>query len=157
MSLTNFATFDKGWIHKGGVAHVVKVESKKEEIALVESSESQLNVERWGLNRLEIGNSASKEIIIAYVRSLWGEDAERMLEIFWCESGFKEKVISRTMDVGVAQINLAAHWSKIKGATRAEKIANLQEYKYNLDFAFALWKEQGVNPWVCSRIKNYKL
>ncbi|MBI5071661.1 transglycosylase SLT domain-containing protein [Candidatus Falkowbacteria bacterium] len=90
-----------------------------------------------------------------YIRSLWGEETERAFEIVWCESGFKTDVISRTGDVGLFQINLAAHWTQIPGEDRVEKILWLQDWRNNVEFAYMLWADQGWRPWVCSRIKNY--
>ncbi|MFA5128560.1 MAG: transglycosylase SLT domain-containing protein [Patescibacteria group bacterium] len=97
------------------------------------------------------GNSEIKD----YIRSLWGDETERAFEIVNCESGWKTAIISRTNDVGLFQINLAAHWAQIPGEDRAEKILWLQNWRNNVEFAYMLWADQGWRPWVCSRIKNY--
>lgn len=106
--------------------------------------------------RSESEKQLERSAIKNRIRELWGDDAKRAFEIVNCESGFDTQIISRTGDVGLFQINLAAHWSEIVGDSRAEKIKNLQNWEYNVQFAYWLWEKQNWVPWVCSRIKNYK-
>ena len=80
----------------------------------------------------------------------WGvKDIDTILAVFKCESGFNPKAISHTKDYGVAQINMKAHYNQIAGETLDEKIANLLDYKYNIQFAKQLYDKNGLAPWVC--------
>lgn len=139
-------------LRSDGIAHIEKVEEQEILVGGLERAKDKIAVGRV-VSQVQVGNS---DEIKNYIRSLWGDETERAFAIVYCESGWKTAVISRTGDVGLFQINLAAHWSKIEGTTRAEKIKALQDWKYNVDFAFKLWSEQGWRPWVCSRLKGYK-
>ncbi len=86
------------------------------------------------------------------VEAVFGANSDRMLKIAFCESGYKTDVISRTSDIGFFQINLAAHWDKIQGITRAEKIVWLQDIDNNIAFAKLLFDKSGFNPWVCNKL-----
>jgi len=92
--------------------------------------------------------------IIEYIHSLWKEEADLAVKVARCESNLRTDVISRTSDVGVFQINLAAHGHKI-APTRAEQIEWLQDYKNNIDFAYSLWQKSRWVPWVCYTKKLY--
>lgn len=157
MNLASLAKVDRDWIwNDDGVLAKRERKISTPEVRLPKAKEKE---KQNALGRVKSQSQLAnpkKEEILAYIEELWGTEAKRAKEIFYCESGFQEKVISRTSDVGVAQINLAAHWTKIPGRTRQEKIAWLQDYRNNLNFAYALWKRAGWQPWVCSRIKKYK-
>ena len=86
------------------------------------------------------------------VRLVFGKSGNTALAIIACESGYNILVVSRTGDVGLFQINLAAHWSQIEGTTRAEKIKALQDWHYNIQFAYKLFLRSGWTPWVCYKL-----
>ena len=125
----------------------MKVEELKVEIALETESKRTSEIGRE-TKQEQLENTDIKE----YIRSLWGDEAEYAFRIITCESGWNTLVISRTNDVGLWQINLAAHASKIPGGTRAEDIEWLKDWRNNTDFAYFLWLEQGWSPWVCHRL-----
>lgn len=75
------------------------------------------------------------------------EDYFIIKEIIRCESHWDIDVVSPTGDVGLAQINLSAHWSEIPGETREEKIAWLQNPFHNIDFAHTLHLTNGWDDW----------
>lgn len=90
-----------------------------------------------------------REQIIARIETLWGKEAKTALEVFTCESNLNPLAISRTMDVGISQINLSAHWDKVLGVTKQEKITWLLDWEQNLNLAFELFKQYGWKIWVC--------
>ena len=99
----------------------------------------------------QVGNSAEKELVKEMIYEKFGEkEAVQALKVAYCESGFQEKIISRTFDIGVFQINLKAHWKQIVGDSRAEKIKNLQNPEYNIWFAHWLWERESWRPWAWS-------
>ena len=66
------------------------------------------------------------------------------------ESGYDPLIISKTNDVGIFQVNLAAHWDTIPGQTRTEKILWLQNPTNNIQFAYMLFTKRGNwDDWVC--------
>lgn len=77
-----------------------------------------------------------------------------MIDVFRCESGLKQfnedgtTVISPTMDVGIAQINLKAHL--LNSQKMGLDIINSEED--NLTYARYLYGLYGETPWVCSRL-----
>lgn len=89
--------------------------------------------------------------IESYVRQVFGKNAPRALQIIQCESNFRPTVISPTNDVGVFQINIAAHGIQI-APTRTEQIKWLSDIKNNVNFAYQLFLKSGWSPWVCNRI-----
>jgi len=96
--------------------------------------------------------------IIEYINKLWGKDADLMLAIFRCESGLKDIQSyayypngQREQSWGVAQIHLKAHWDRVDGNTYQEKVDNLLNWQYNLDFAHKLYLESGITPWTCRK------
>lgn len=94
------------------------------------------------------------EEIIEEIIRVFGSEADRAIAVARCESRFRTGVISRTSDVGVFQINLAAHGGRIAG-DRAADISWLQDPKNNISFAKTLYDESlekrgdGFLPWVC--------
>lgn len=57
---------------------------------------------------------------------------------------------------GIAQINLKAHWSKIPGSTKAEKIQSLYNVDTNLKIAWQIFKESGWSPWAAYTNGSYR-
>ena len=100
---------------------------------------------------MAIDNSKELLGIKNEIQAVFGatKDLDIILAVFKCESGFNPKAISPTGDYGVAQINLKAHYNQIKGDTKDEKIKNLLDYQYNIQFAKQLYDKNGLYPWVC--------
>src|SRR3990167_2589914 len=79
------------------------------------------------------------------------ENCSEATTVFRCESGLNSLAISPTGDFGISQINLQAHYRKIKGNTREEKISNLYSPDFNIRFAYSLYLAQSWAPWRSSR------
>ena len=67
-------------------------------------------------------------------------DCEKVKRIIFCESSYREKIISHTKDTGVMQI------SHIHGYS----VSYLSDYRNNIDVAFNLWRKFGYKPWYSS-------
>jgi hypothetical protein len=98
----------------------------------------------------EIPQPTATQLVSFY----FGKDAERMEQIFKCESGMKQfkedgtVVMSPTRDFGIAQINEKAHDATAKRLGldyKGSMIDNLKLAKY-------ISEKQGINAWVCNRI-----
>ena len=68
-----------------------------------------------------------------------------------CESGGRQEVngklvVSKTKDVGIAQINLKAHSKTAKSMG-----LDLTDANDNLAFAKYLYEKDGITPWVCAK------
>jgi len=89
------------------------------------------------------------------IQFYFGANARIAQAIFTSESGLNPIAHSPTGDFGVAQVNLAAHWSQIKGTTTEEKINALYDVEYNLQLAVVISHNGSVwTPW--SDFKNGK-
>lgn len=90
--------------------------------------------------------TTEKEQIIAYIKEVFGKDADEALLIAKCESGIRAEAYNTntngSVDVGVFQIN-SVH------GVRAKWLTN---WKVNVEVAHQLFTEQGHwNAWVCAR------
>lgn len=92
----------------------------------------------------------NEEEIKRYIRRVFSKEQIRAVTVAGCESGYRTGVISRTGDIGIFQINLAAHGAEI-APTRQEQIWWLQDPKNNIDFAYSLYKKNGWQDWYMSR------
>ena len=54
----------------------------------------------------------------------------------------------RSMDVGIAQINMYWHRDRVK-------LIDMLDPVKNIDFAYKLYQEQGLTPWTCARVLGY--
>ena len=75
-----------------------------------------------------------------------------MQKIFLCESGGRHDyrgnvIISKTEDIGIAQINKPIH-----NKTATSLGLNLYNVSDNLSYAYWLWQREGTAPWTCSKI-----
>ena len=68
-------------------------------------------------------------------------DCARIRRIIFCESSYREKVVSRTGDVGVLQIAPVHNYS----------IAHLSDYRNNIDVGYTLFLARGYQPWYSSK------
>ena len=92
---------------------------------------------------------------IEAIQRYWPEPSKQMeiVRIFNCESGLRQydkngKVItSHTFDKGISQINVPLHGKRAK-----ELGHKLDTLEGSLGYARTLYDEEGVNPWVCSRL-----
>ncbi len=77
-----------------------------------------------------------------------------MYPVIACESGFKQfatstiPLLSRTLDVGIAQINLKS-WAKKAEEMGLNIFASTTD---NLKMAQYIYSVQGKNAWVCTGI-----
>lgn len=77
---------------------------------------------------------------------------KELLAVAWCESGLRHYlpdgsvIVSKTHDVGVFQINLAAHGEELKQL-------NLDPYDFedNVHYAVILYLRNGLRDWSMSR------
>ena len=82
-----------------------------------------------------------KERVDAYVcdpKFTW--DCAKVKRIIFCESSYREKVISHTGDVGVMQIAPVHNYS----------VAYLSDYRNNIDVGYKLFLARGYQPWASS-------
>ena len=92
----------------------------------------------------------------AYLKKVFGSAYEQAKLVIFCESGSRHDAVSPTSDYGYFQIN-AVHFKNVLGDTREEKIANLFNPYYNIDFAFGLYQKNRWADWNmsynCHRLK----
>lgn len=93
----------------------------------------------------------SRNAILQEIKILWGEKAWQAEKVFFCESGLRADAASSSGDFGIGQINLKAHWDKIPGQTREDKISWLLIPSNNLRLAYSLYLAQSWSPWRSSR------
>ena|SRR3990167_2579398 len=107
---------------------------------------SQANQTR-NTTALQDSSRVQEAQIIQEIHKVFREKASEAESVFRCESNLRANAASRTGDFGIGQINLKAHWNKIRGETREDKIANLFSPSYNLSFAYSLYARQSWLPW----------
>lgn len=89
--------------------------------------------------------------VISYIRCR-GEDLGvsnqnimTMIRIARCESGLREEAVNKnrngTIDGGVFQIN----------SVHKQKLSNVFDFRFNIDYAYKLFLSQGFGPWSASR------
>ena len=79
---------------------------------------------------------------VRLIKEVWGKDYNTGYWLARCESGFREKVVNSIGAVGYFQIYTGAH---------PLSIADLQNGLANTSYAYKLFKEQGLNPWISSQ------
>jgi len=89
--------------------------------------------------------------VISYIRCR-GEDLGvsnqnimTMIRIAKCESGLREEAVNKnrngTIDGGVFQIN----------SVHKQKLSNVFDFRFNIDYAYKLFLAQGFSPWNASK------
>lgn len=86
-----------------------------------------------------------REVIKAYIRTLWGDKADLAIKVFTCESNLHQESINwgdakitGMPSQGIAQINRPLN-------------PKLLEWKYNLDVAYNdYYLTRGWTPWTCA-------
>lgn len=150
-------------LNSDSVAHIVRVENLKVEIA-TEPESKQTNELGRSEREKQLENSEQirsnykqLEAIKNSIRELWGVDADKMIRIINCESNWnvyaynpeteaKRLGITKFSSCGLAQIN---------SVECQPNESPLYDWKYNLDRAFEKYQERGFQPWkVCSRKEN---
>ena len=89
----------------------------------------------------ELGDVNEQKKARIIIQKVWRQDAKIGIILSVCESGLREKVISRTHDVGYFQI------SPVHGFTDSDMSNGVA----NAGYAYALYKEQSFGPWEASR------
>lgn len=94
---------------------------------------------------------STKEGIIAYIKTKDWDD-EVAIKVFNCESGMNPKALNdnpRTRDysVGIAQINLHGNLAKDRPSEE-----QLYDAKFNIDYAYSMYKTSKWKPWSCYRM-----
>lgn len=85
------------------------------------------------------------------------EDSRMARAIFKSESGLDPKASSNTGDYGICQINLRAHWGKIPGDSREQKIEWLENFQNNLKLCKKIKDSSGWYPWTDFKNGKYKV
>lgn len=101
---------------------------------------AQENVQIFKINKI------SDEKIIKEILSVFGINGREAVRVGSCESNLQTTAISPTNDVGIFQINLAAHGQEI-ATTRKEQIAWLEVPEHNVEFAYSLFLKNGWKDW----------
>lgn len=84
---------------------------------------------------------SDRRAIEAYVCSdKFNWDCAKVKRIIFCESSYREKVVSRTGDVGVLQI----------APVHGYGVSYLSDYRNNIDAGYKLFLARGYQPWVSS-------
>lgn len=107
--------------------------------------------------------------IEAYIREVFGDEAENALKIAKCESGFRPNNLGDTHlmsnnngemvgdSIGIFQIRTGgAGWNRAKanGMTADEFRANLRNYRYNIDYAKTIYDSRGWSGWYNCMVKE---
>lgn len=97
----------------------------------------------------ELPEPTAKEMVAFY----FGSDADRMIDIFTCESGLRQfdsngvVITSPTRDFGIAQINEKV-WDKTANEMGLDYKGSIYD---NLKLAKHIYEIQGKNAWVCNK------
>lgn len=75
------------------------------------------------------------------IKKVWRENYNVGIELARCESGFREAVVNSIGATGYFQINAPVHNVPIE---------DMKNGWANAGFAYALYKEQGLSPWISS-------
>ena len=73
------------------------------------------------------------------------------IKLFNCESGLNSKALNdnpltKDFSVGIAQINLYGNLAKDRPSKE-----QLYQAKFNIDYAYEMYKKDGFKPWSCVR------
>lgn len=132
-----------------------KVETKQEVLVVTNGRQqtTKNNARPVSASKRDMGSQREqpKDEITQEIHQVFGDKAEEATKVFRCESNLEANAASRSGDFGIGQINLKAHWNKIRGQTREDKIANLYNPSYNISFSHSLYLAQSWNPWRSSR------
>jgi len=91
----------------------------------------------------------------------FGADAKIARAICQSESGLKADSMNKTLnkdgswDIGTCQINLQAHWDKIPGDTKDDKVHWLTMPELNIAVAKLVYDSQGWTAWTDYKNKRY--
>ena len=77
------------------------------------------------------------------IKKVFGNKGDEAVKVFTCESGLNPNAVSRTFDIGVAQVNYKV-WNKTFGQNLADyqdvdKNLNMAKYIYDLSGNFRAW------------------
>jgi hypothetical protein len=83
-----------------------------------------------------------KDKAIYIIKKVWRKDWQVGVALTECESGYREKVVNSIGATGYFQINAPVHRVPIE---------EMQNGWANAGYGYALYKEQGLVPWVSSK------
>ena len=89
----------------------------------------------------ELGNVSEQQKARAIIRKVWRNDYRVGIVLAVCESGLREKVVNSIGATGYFQINAPVHNVPIE---------EMRNGFANAGYAYALYNEQGLTPWVSS-------
>ena len=88
-------------------------------------------------------NLSEREQNINLIKKIWGKDSQTGLALARCESGYRTHATNynknNTVDQGVFQIN------------SIHSMPEMENPVANILYAYAMYQNQGVNPWSASR------
>lgn len=87
-------------------------------------------------------NLEGRDKAISIIKQIWRKDWKTGVAIARCESGYREKVVNSIGATGYFQILAPVHNVSIEA---------MQEGYANTGFAYSLFVEQGLTPWVSSK------
>lgn len=87
---------------------------------------------------------SQKEQINKEIKDVFGEQAELAKHVAFCESSLNPEATHKnndgTIDVGLFQIN----------SIHNQKTEDMLNYKKNIEYAYKLFLNQGLQPWISS-------
>lgn len=92
--------------------------------------------------QLELGSVSEQQKARIIIAKVWRGDAKVGIILAVCESGLREKVVNSIGATGYFQINAPVHNVPIN---------EMRNGYANAGYAYALYKEQGLTPWVSSK------
>lgn len=136
-------------LNSDSVAHIVKAEQSIPIVFLPRASDKKI-VTGGVVKKTQVGNSAEKEEIIAYIKKVFGKNASLMLRVAECESNTRQfdfygnvlrgKVNSK--DVGIFQVNEKYHL-----ADSVKLGMDIYTIKGNVDYGYYLFSRNWTRDW----------
>ena len=90
----------------------------------------------------ELGSVNEQQKARMIIKKVWRDDYQAGIVLAVCESGLRERVVNSIGATGYFQINAPVHNVPIN---------EMQSGWSNAGYAYALYKEQGLNPWISSK------
>lgn len=104
------------------------------------STVAQLSFQRY--QEPTLAPQDQQERAVSIIKNTWRKDWYTGYIIAKCESGLRETVVNSIGATGYFQVLVSAHnWT----------IKDMQNGIANSSFAYTLYKEQGLSPWVSSK------
>lgn len=103
--------------------------------------------------------SATESEIIAYIQAKFQDSAKVAIAVARAESGLNANSThvnaNRSIDRGIFQIN-SVHCNKVAMLSGKPCAQALHDYKFNIDYAYSMYKSSGWYPWSAYKNKSYQ-